>query len=130
MVSWTTSNIKLRVTLVIHVAILQLGVLRSLAGIGVLWIDLDGAILFLDELARLDHVLEHNESTVVVVGAILLLLKLELSLLQSEKLLLDLDFGGRLLHPLLFHLLVCPPPLHAGADHADANALLSYKVKQ
>ena len=91
-----------------------------------LWIDLDGAILFLDELARLDHVLEHDESTVVVVGAGLLLLEFELGLLQPEQLLLDLDFSCCLLHPVLFHLLVCPSSLHAGADHVNANTLLSY----
>ena len=100
--------------------------LRCLAGIWVLWIDLDGAVLVLNKLAIVNHGLENTAGSMVVVCSCLLLLELALCLLQSAELLLHLKLLGRLLHSLLLHLLVGPSPLHTCLQHVDTDAFLSY----
>ena len=110
---------------VLHV--LHLGVLRPFRLSNRLRNNLDIAILINDGFALVDHVLEDQGGSVVVLGLLLGLLVLLLHLLILGELVLD-----GLLFQSFFGLLICDlphssSPLGAGLEHVGAASLGCYR---
>jgi len=107
-----------------------LGILRHLALVDDVVLDVDIATLVNLCEALVDHVLEDGGGVLVGGGFLLGQVVLLLELVVLLDLLLDCLLPQLLLGQLVGDLPGGPPPLDAGLEHVHAVALLSYRLEK